>query len=187
MRFFLLAILAVTFGMGSARASLLSTDITLNYDLNAVSSSDVITVTNATEVSCPGGLNICSILTAPSQTIDIGAFSITYTYTGPGASYNAVTPNQFDFQNLNAGSPIVAVLLSTNIVGLDNSRLTFTGDSIQLRMTSLTLAGPQSGFTLELITADQVPEPSTLSLAGLSIFGIAALRLRASRATRKRS
>jgi len=47
--------------------------------------------------------------------------------------------NGFDFENLNPGFTIGNVILTTNIVGLDASRVAFTGSSVKVDMEGLFL------------------------------------------------
>jgi hypothetical protein len=153
----------------SANAGLLGTDVTLNYNYDAFSTTDIVTVQAGLEVICLGGgsgnANICSILTAPNQAIDFDDLSITYLYerVGSPTGFSPIAPNGFDFQNLNVGAPIAGVVLSTSIAGLDASRLSFSANSIQLNMVNLAL-GESESFTLQIVTT---PEPSAGLMAGL--------------------
>jgi len=81
-----------------------------------------------------GNANVCAILTAPTQSVDIGAFSIQYGFSGPAAAFDNIIPNGFDFENLNPGSPITSVSLSTDIAGLGPGRVTFSSSSVQIDM-----------------------------------------------------
>jgi hypothetical protein len=152
----------------SANAGLIGTNVTLNYTYEGTSTTDIFAVGPGLEVSCNGGgtgnANVCSILTAPIQAIDIGDNFITYNYlrVGDPAGF-APGVNGFDFQALDLDSHIIAVQLSTTIAGLDASRLTFDTHSIQLDMSSLPL-GESDSFTLTIVTN---PEPSAGFLAGL--------------------
>lgn len=161
-------------GTSASQASLIGTSVTLNYDYQAQTSTDIFTVGSGVEITCPGAANVCGILTAPTQTVDVGASSILYAYNGSGASFNAVTPNKFDFENLNPGFTIGNVNLSTNISGLDLTRVTFTGSSLQINMEGLGLNPTQPGspdfFNIGLTSA--VPEPSTWAMMILGFIGI---------------
>jgi len=170
-------------GISAPQASLIGTSVTLNYDYQAQQSIDVFTVGSGVEISCPGGANVCGILTAPVQTVDVGAASILYSYNGAGAGFNAVNPNKFDFENLNPGFTIGNVTLSTNIAGLDLTRIAFTGSSVQIDMEGLGLNPTQPGspdfFNIGLTSA--VPEPSTWAMMILGFAGIGFMAYRQKR------
>ena len=170
-------------GISASQASLIGTSVTLNYDYQAQQSIDVFTVGSGVEISCPGGANVCGILTAPVQTVDVGANSILYSYNGTGSSFNGVNPNKFDFENLNPGFTIGNVTLSTNISGLDLSRVIFTGSSVQIDMSGLGLNPTQPGspdfFNIGLTSA--VPEPSTWAMMILGFAGIGFMAYRQKR------
>ena len=182
----MLLILAASVFAGSGRAaSLIGTNVTLNYFLSTLTTTDVLTVGSGTEVTCTGGgtgnANVCGILSAfDRQTIDIAALSITYAYSGAGSGFNNLQPNGFDFENLNPGAPITGVSLTTNIPGLDSGRVTFTANSIQVDMHNLSLPGPLDSFTVGISAASAIPEPSGLLLAicGLSAFAVPRSRSR---------
>lgn len=140
-------------------AALLGTDITVDYQLAGATYTDVVTVGSGDEFTCPGAQQICNALTAPTQTIDISDTSILYTYTGPGASFNPSTPNGITF----SGFPLTSYTLTSDIPGLDNSRVSSTANSITLNLSGLTLSSPTSSFRLDLQTS-AVPEPSTFGL-----------------------
>lgn len=169
-------------GALTANAGLIGTNVTLNYHFDGVSSTDIISVGAGTEVQCTGAgtgnANICSILTAPDQSIDFDDLTITYNYTQNtgGGYFQARDPNGFGFLDLNPGGDIVNVILSTTMVGLDASRLTFTNNSIHLNMYDLPLA-EKDMFSLRIVTN---PEPSAGLLAGVGalLLGVASLKRR---------
>jgi len=165
----LLAFIFLTAGL-TANAGLIGTDVALNYNFEGISTTDIFTVGDAVEVQCEGwgygNANVCGVLTAPTQTIDFTDGSIHYTYTRFADVIGAFlegNPNGFDFQFLNLGHAITEVELTTTILGLDASRLTFNANSIQLNMSNLAL-GPQESFNLRIVAN---PEPSAGLLAGL--------------------
>jgi len=58
---------AVTGGASLSHASLIGTDVTLNYDFNSpASTTDILPVTAGIELSCPGSFNVCGVLTLPN-------------------------------------------------------------------------------------------------------------------------
>lgn len=179
MRLILAALFAaVLLPAGSAQAGLLGTMITLHYNfLVPAATTDSLLVTGGTEVTCTGGgsgnANACTMLTAANQYIDIGDFTIDYLYVGsqPGG-FNPTPPNGMTFAGLDIGAPIGAVLISTGIAGLDDSRVTFTATSVEVDMHGLSL-GFSNSFSLTLVA---VPEPASLALLSLGVVGFAGLR-----------
>lgn len=161
-----------------AWAGLIGDSVTLRYDYSGLPSTlDVLSVGNGVEISCTGGgggnANVCTMLTAPSQTVDIGDLAITYTYSGSnGSGFSPVPINGFNFLSLDPGFLIGGVQLSTDIAGLDLSRVSFTGDSISIYMSGLPVRAPTSYFTVTLL-GQQVPEPASwlLTLLGLAAIG----------------
>ena len=150
-------------------------DVRYHYDDGALTLNtlDTVLVVAGTELTYPNAADLCHALTAPTQTLDIGDSSIRYEYTGlNGASggFNNVSVNGFAFESLFGGATLTGVQLSTNIAGLDASRLSFTAHSVQLDMHGLA-TDPKAFFQLDLQTAP-VPEPASaaLLLAGLALF-----------------
>src|SRR5579862_947024 len=107
-----------------SRAGLIGTEVTLNYTFNGIPLiTDVFRVTPGLEINCAGhgngSANVCSVLSADRQNINVGDFSITYNYIGQGAAFGR-NINGFDFEGLDPGGPITSVILLTaGITGLD--------------------------------------------------------------------
>ncbi len=167
-----------------AHAGLLGTTVTLNYHyLIPARTTDSLLVTAGVEVTCTGGgsgnANVCEMLTAANQYIDIGDFTIGYSYSGsqPGG-FNVDDPNGMTFLNLDPGAPITDVSLVTGISGLDMSRISFTGSSVSIDMHGLSL-GFANSFTLTLTAA---PEPGTLAILATGIAAMVSFRRRSASA-----
>lgn len=175
-----LAVIALLPALASAAGLLGSTvDVRYHYDDGSVAFNtlDSVLVGSGVELSCPGGAQLCNVLTSPVQTVDLGDNSIRYDYVGSGGAssgFTNVQPNGFAFESLyGSGSTLSSVLLTTNIAGLDASRLSFAGHSVQVDMHGLNL-GAQAFFQLDLQAA-AVPEPAS---ALLLLGGLAALAAR---------
>ena len=134
---------------------------------------DSVVVGAGTELSCPGAAQICQVLSAPTQALDLGDSSIRYSYTGPGSSFNSIPVNGFAFESLfDAGTVITGVALSSNgITGLNLGRVSFSAHSIQVDMAGVGVASPEAFFQLDIQTAP-VPEPAS---AALLLLGLGAL------------
>lgn len=134
-------------------ASLIGQTVTFHVLYEDNETTDMVEVTGKPEISCPGNFEACQYLNAPKlQTIDIGANSVTYRYTGPGAIFDDVSPNAFYIEGLNLPKPIAGVELHTNIPGLTPANVSFTATTVTVNMSGLTVPGPRSYFRLVLQT-----------------------------------
>jgi hypothetical protein len=162
----------------ASAAGLLGTTVDVAYhyasDTRTVNTLDSVVVAAGSELSCGTAAQICAILTAQTQSLDLGDNSIRYDYLGAGgatATFDNVLVNGFDFQSLyGSDTAITGLTLQTNIAGLTASRLSFSGHSVQVNMRGLSL-GSTAFFELGLQTAP-VPEPASaaLLLAGLALL-----------------
>jgi len=162
----------------ASAAGLTGTTVVLDYTYDSgtqvFQTQDSLVVAAGTELSCPGSAKVCQILSAATQSLDFGDNSIRYDYVGLNgatAGFSDVPINRFAFSSLfDSGTVITGVQISTDIAGLDSSRLSFTAHGLTLDVRGLPL-GSQSFFQLSLQTAP-VPEPASamLLLGGLALL-----------------
>ncbi|KQV60508.1 hypothetical protein ASC95_03395 [Pelomonas sp. Root1217] len=155
-------------------AGLMGTTAEVRYDFDngttALHTLDSVLVDGSVELSCPGAAQICQVLTAPTQTLDFVTGGIRYDYVGPGSGFDNIAVNRFNFGLLANGPAITNVLLTTNIAGLDASRLSFSAHTVLLDMHGLAISN-LAYFQLDVETAP-VPEPASaaLLLGGLALL-----------------
>ncbi|MBM3762433.1 MAG: PEP-CTERM sorting domain-containing protein [Acidobacteria bacterium] len=154
----------------AALGTLIGDTVNVRYELGVFNSSDSVLVGTGVEIACPGGQNICSLLTVAGQSINIGARTIRYENSTNTGIFVGITPNGFRFDGLDS-DPIVGVTLVTNIEDLDLFRVTHTPNSVQVEMRGLEISAG-SYFEVGLLSLNDVPEPGTV---WMGLLGMAAL------------
>src|SRR5438105_15576725 len=110
-KLFCVALFLIDLSSGPVHAStLIGTNVTLIYSIGpnvvlgpvTTTSTDTFLVTGGVNITCPGGaFNACGILTSPTQTITVGANTLTWNYNSTQPSqFLVANPNKFDFENL---------------------------------------------------------------------------------------
>ncbi len=178
---------ALAFFAGSAQAGLMGTTVTAAYyhpDLSTSIGSQDFLVGPGVELNCGSG-GFCGVFDAPPETLDFTDNQIIFNegpFTNP-SNYDGAPYNGFVFTNLNMGSPITGVqITSFGFSGLSAANITFTANSVNLNLSG-TPYSATDGFTLTLLTS-AVPEPGTSWLmivaAAIAMCGASALRSRLS-------
>jgi hypothetical protein len=156
-----------------AFAGLLGKSIDMTYEFGPSRYTNTVLVGAGSEINCPAGaFAMCgNALTASDQFLDADDTSITYSYDGKSGPQSFIPLpffSGFEFANLDVGGNILGpIVLTTNIAGLDMSRVSSTASMIRVNMEGRDVVAG-SYFTVSFASA-AIPEPSTfaLLLAGL--------------------
>jgi hypothetical protein len=153
---------------------MLGTTVTFNYEFfGLLAGPSTAVVGPGVEFTCPNvAVAACQFLTSNSQTLDFGDDSVEYRANlsfgssfSPGATFNGFRLSGLD---LVAGS-----VFTTNIAGLDLSRVTITVNTVDVNMENLAITG---GSFWRVASA--VPEPSTWAFLGAGLAGLILRRRR---------
>lgn len=131
--------------------------------------------TTFTVDSTPGAIEVPAWGTFRTLSIDVydtGPSSASILITNLSTVTYGSSPNLTDLTDTNSDiAPFLGVTIgSTNIVGMDASRLAFTADTIDLDFGGLTVAQGQS-VRID-ITTNAVPEPASLMMVGTGAIAI---------------
>ena len=173
------------FGATASPATVLIGSLTDTYLYpNATSAYATSTLTVGTTVSCPGADPICKGTFVEPTTLLASGLAITLNELG-GTNYSTAAFSGINFSNLlfDDGSLLTGYSLSTNLAGLDASRIAFTSNSISFNGQGLAFLNSPYFITLNLLTSTgAVPEPSTWAMM-LMGFGGLGFQLRRKRKT----
>ena len=97
-----------------------------------------------------------------------------------GGFWGAGAFNGFDFTSLDfgAGISLTGFTLTTDLAGLTNANISFTGNSISFNAAGLSFVDAPYTIRLDLITSASAPEPATLALLGIALTAAALGRRR---------
>lgn len=177
---------ALLFSPTEARADSLTGSVGITWldpDTSTIFATDTIAIGSA--LSCPGSGTspVCAGFGGIGfQTFSVGPTSISYVATDwvdKFCCYATGVFNGFDFTGLTFldGAQLSGFTLTTDMAGLNSSDVTFGRSFIEINLQNIPVNGD---FTLNLITSNTVPEPSSSTLLGLSLIGSAALTLKKS-------
>jgi hypothetical protein len=179
----LLAVAALLPALAHA-TSLLGSTVNVHHHYvdgpNTFNTLDKIAIGADGVLSCSGGSGLCQGLTASSQGLSFGDNAIRFAAADSGSDFMDVKENRLQFTSLYGGNTaITGVQLTSNIAGLDASRISFGKHIVTVDLNGLPMS-PNAVFRLDLqTTAAAVPEPASAALLLVGGIGlIAVLRRR---------
>ncbi len=168
--------------------TLIGDTITANYlhDSTITASSNILVGSPFPELSCPGGFSGTgtALPSRKQQRSVIGALTIDLNENG-GGTYGVFTFDGVDFTNLTFGDgdSITGFSLVTNLPGLTNADVSFTGHSVEFNGEGLPFP---NNYYIDLTLT--TPEPKSLALLLATLFAVAFVaRKRIVRTTRMNS
>ena len=163
----------------TAAPTLIGDNVTINWyfpSLATLFATTGVLVGGGVEITCPGVDPLCVGFVRPA-TVDIGATSIVINEQA-GSAWTGGAFNGFDFTSLDfgAGISLTGFTLTTDLAGLTNANISFTGNSISFNAAGLSFLDAPYTIRLDLITS--APEPGTLALLGIALTAVAIGRRR---------
>lgn len=164
----------------AAAATLTGDSVTASYIFPSLPNSiraGTFVVGAGVEATCPNSPLLCNVILGTSS-LDFGSDTISFAHLSPvTGTYTAAAFNGWLFSSLDFGTGITGVTLSSfGISGLDNSRVSFTANTISVNLSNLTYARSY-GWSLTMQTTT-VPLPASGILLLAALGGMTFLRRR---------
>ncbi|MBI2380211.1 MAG: hypothetical protein HYV16_05625 [Gammaproteobacteria bacterium] len=171
-RFWLLGAVLGGFSMG-AQATLIGDDIDICHyfpDIGTVYNcvNDVVVQAGAGDVTNPTGVWYNVDVEDSSFFLD---FLATATWTT--TSFNGLVLQDLDWVGMEG--LIVGLIIETNMAGWDDSRASFTADSVALNMNGLSFDA-DTFFNVILLTRHGIPTPAPLLLLAAGLLALRRIR-----------
>jgi hypothetical protein len=149
---------------------------------NTFNTLDKIAIGSDGALSCTSGTGLCQGLTVPAPGLSFTDNAIRFSAADSGSDFMDAKQNRLQFTSLYSGNTaITGVQLTSNIAGMDASRISFGNHTVTVDLNGLQMS-PNAAFQLDLqTTAAAVPEPASAALllgGGLALFAFLRRRRR---------